>query len=98
MFQQELVDLGYKFQFIMLVGFYVLNYFMFDFVCGYVECVMSVYVELQEVEFVVEVDGYIVIKYQCEVGIGYFDVIFIVFNFDSVIFVFVGFIEVVQFY
>lgn len=44
-FQCEFGVMGYKFQFVMLVGFYVLNFLMFDLVCGYSECYMLVYVE-----------------------------------------------------
>ena len=52
-FQQELADLGYKFQFITLAGFHALNHSMFDLASGYAERAMSAYVELQEAEFAV---------------------------------------------
>lgn len=77
-YQCELGVMGYKFQFVILVGFYSFNYGMFEFVCGYKDCGMGVYFEFQQVEFVFEVDGYIVMCYQCEVGMGYFDKVFLV--------------------
>lgn len=97
-FQVEFGKMGYKFQFIILVGFYVLNMSMFDFVYGYVCKQMSVFVEFQECEFVVQECGFIVVCYQCEVGIGYFDfVLQVVGGGQSSIIVFVGSIEVEQF-
>lgn len=98
-FQCELGSYGYKFQFIILVGFYVLNYGMFNLVYGYVCCQMSVFVELQEVEFEVVECGFIVVKYQCEVGIGYFDVVIqVIQQGQFLIIVLIGLIEEEQFY
>lgn len=72
-FQQELGKMGYKFQFVTLAGFHVLNYGMFKLAKGYKERGMSAYSELQEAEFVAEEDGYTATRHQREVGTGYFD-------------------------
>ncbi|HET6405798.1 MAG TPA: isocitrate lyase [Candidatus Thermoplasmatota archaeon] len=72
-FQNELGDLGYKFQFITLAGFHSLNYGMFELAKGYAKEGMSAYVRLQEAEFAAEKDGYTATKHQREVGTGYFD-------------------------
>ncbi|MEO7126851.1 MAG: isocitrate lyase [Nakamurella sp.] len=72
-FQDELGELGYKFQFITLAGFHSLNHSMFHLAHGYQERGMSAYVELQQAEFDDEVRGYTAIKHQAEVGTGYFD-------------------------
>ena len=73
LFQDELAELGYKFQFITLAGFHSLNYGMFDLAHGYARKGMSAYVELQEAEFAAAARGYTAIKHQAEVGTGYFD-------------------------
>lgn len=72
-FQQELGKMGYKFQFVTLAGFHVLNYGMFELAKGYKERGMSAYSELQEAEFAAEKDGYTATRHQREVGTGYFD-------------------------
>jgi isocitrate lyase len=72
-FQQELGAWGYRFQFITLAGFHSLNAGMFELANGYRERGMSAYVELQDLEFSLEPDGYTATKHQREVGAGYFD-------------------------
>ncbi len=72
-FQQELGKMGYKFQFVTLAGFHVLNYGMFELAKGYKERGMSAYSELQEAEFAAEQNGYTATRHQREVGTGYFD-------------------------
>ncbi len=72
-FQEELGDLGYRFQFITLAGFHSLNAAMFELASGYREHGMTSYVELQEREFALEADGYTATRHQREVGAGYFD-------------------------
>ncbi len=72
-FQQELGKMGYKFQFVTLAGFHVLNYGMFELAKGYKERGMAAYSELQEAEFAAEQDGYTATRHQREVGTGYFD-------------------------
>ncbi len=74
-FQEELGELGYKFQFITLAGFHSLNAAMFELARGYVEEGMPAYVRLQQHEFDMEQDGYTATRHQREVGAGYFDAV-----------------------
>ena len=74
-FQQELGELGYKFQFITLAGFHSLNAAMFELARGYVDEGMPAYVRLQEREFELEEEGYTATRHQREVGAGYFDAV-----------------------
>ncbi|CAD5140987.1 isocitrate lyase [Microbacterium sp. Nx66] len=97
-FQQDLADLGYKFQFITLAGFHALNHSMFDLARGYAERAMSAYVELQEAEFAAEADGYTATKHQREAGTGYFDVISTALNPDSATLALAGSTETAQFH
>lgn len=97
-FQQELADLGYKFQFITLAGFHALNHSMFDLARGYADRAMSAYVELQEAEFAAEADGYTATKHQREAGTGYFDVISTALNPDSATLALAGSTEAAQFH
>ncbi len=72
-FQQQLAAMGYKFQFITLAGFHVLNHSFFQLANDYKARGMAAYSELQELEFVSEKDGYTATRHQREVGTGYFD-------------------------
>ncbi len=72
-FQDELGELGYRYQFITLAGFHSLNAGMFELARGYRDRGMPAYVELQQAEFAMEDDGYTATKHQREVGAGYFD-------------------------
>jgi isocitrate lyase len=72
-FQRELGAMGYKFQFITLAGFHVLNYSMFELAHGYARSGMPAFVELQEKEFAAAEKGFTAVKHQREVGTGYFD-------------------------
>jgi isocitrate lyase len=74
-FQQELGEMGYKFQFITLAGFHSLNHSMFDLARGYAAEGMPAYVRLQDAEFASEADGYTATRHQREVGTGYFDLV-----------------------
>jgi isocitrate lyase len=74
-FQDELGEIGYRFQFVTLAGFHALNESMFELARGYRDRGMSAYVELQEREFAVEEYGYTATRHQREVGAGYFDAI-----------------------
>jgi len=74
-FQNELGAMGYRYQFITLAGFHVLNHGMYTLARGYRQSQMSAYVKLQEAEFASEADGYTATKHQHEVGTGYFDAI-----------------------
>jgi isocitrate lyase len=72
-FQDDLAELGYRFQFVTLAGFHALNEAMFELADGYAQRGMSAYVELQEREFDLEERGYTATRHQREVGAGYFD-------------------------
>ncbi len=72
-FQQQIAEMGYKFQFVTLAGFHALNYAMFDLATEYRERGMEAYSELQQAEFAREADGYTATRHQREVGTGYFD-------------------------
>jgi isocitrate lyase len=72
-FQEQIGEMGYKFQFITLAGFHSLNYSMFQLANGYKARGMTAYSELQEAEFDAEEQGYTATKHQREVGAGYFD-------------------------
>ena len=72
-FQRELAAMGYRFQFVTLAGFHVLNHGMFELARAYGQRGMSAYSELQQAEFASEADGYTATRHQREVGTGYFD-------------------------
>jgi len=74
-FQTELGAMGYKFQFVTLAGFHVLNYATFRLAADYGERGMTAYSELQQMEFAAEEDGYTATRHQHEVGTGYFDAV-----------------------
>jgi isocitrate lyase len=74
-FQDDLAELGYRFQFVTLAGFHALNESMFELARGYAARGMSAYVELQEREFDLEERGYTATRHQREVGAGYFDAV-----------------------
>jgi len=74
-FQEQLGEMGYKFQFITLAGFHSVNAAMFELANRYARDAMSAYVELQEHEFVLEKSGYTATRHQREVGAGYFDLV-----------------------
>ena len=72
-FCEELGSLGYKFQFITLAGWHLLNYHSFELARAFSKEGMPAYVRLQRDEFAREKDGYTATKHQREVGTGYFD-------------------------
>jgi isocitrate lyase len=72
-FNNDLADLGYKFQFITLAGFHSLNTGMFELSKAFAQEGMPAYVRLQQHEFEIEKLGYTATKHQREVGTGYFD-------------------------
>jgi isocitrate lyase len=74
-FQEELAELGYRFQFITLAGFHSLNAAMFELARGYAEQSMTAYVRLQQHELALEEHGYTATRHQREVGAGYFDLV-----------------------
>ena len=83
-FQRELGEMGYKFQFVTLAGFHTLNNSMFELSRGYKDTGMAAYSELQEREFSNADDGYTAVKHQREVGAGYFDLVSRTINGDDV--------------
>jgi len=74
-FQEDLSDLGYKFQFITLAGIHLNWYRTFDFAYNYARGEgMKHYTEMvQEPEFEGRERGYTFVSHQQEVGAGYFD-------------------------
>jgi isocitrate lyase len=72
-FQRELAAMGYRFQFITLAGWHLLNLHTFDLATAYRDEGMPAYVRLQEREFAREADGYTATRHQREAGTGYFD-------------------------
>ena len=72
-FQTELNAMGYKFQFVTLAGWHLINLHTVELAHAYAEQGMTAYVALQEQEFAREADGYTATRHQREVGAGYFD-------------------------
>ncbi len=72
-FQSDLAEFGYKFQFITLAGWHLINYHTWDLARNYRDKGMTAYVELQSKEFKHEKEGYTAVKHQREVGTGFFD-------------------------
>ncbi len=74
-FQQELSDMGYKYQFITLAGIHNMWFNMFELAYDYARGEgMKHYVEkVQEPEFAAASKGYTFVSHQQEVGTGYFD-------------------------
>ena len=73
-FQENLAEMGYKFQFVTLAGFHTLNMSMFELAHAYRDQGMLAYSKMvQEREFAMEQDGYMATKHQSFVGAGYFD-------------------------
>ncbi|MBO1273054.1 MULTISPECIES: isocitrate lyase [unclassified Shewanella] len=74
-FQQELSDMGYKYQFITLAGIHNMWFNMFDLAYEYARGEgMKHYVEkVQQPEFAAAEKGYTFVAHQQEVGTGYFD-------------------------
>ena len=74
-FQKEIGNMGYKFQFITLAGFHAQNYAIFDLAKKYKQYGMTAYSRLQQREFDSEKEGYTATKHQKEVGTSYFDAV-----------------------
>ena len=72
-FQRDLGEMGYKFQFITLAGWHMVNLNAFDLAADYDREGMPAYVRLQDKEFAREQDGYTAVRHQQEAGAGYFD-------------------------
>jgi len=74
-FQKEIGNMGYKFQFITLAGFHAQNYAIFDLAKKYKQYGMAAYSRLQQQELDSEKEGYTATKHQREVGTSYFDAV-----------------------
>ena len=74
-FQKEIANMGYKFQFITLAGFHAQNFAIFDLAKKYKQYGMAAYSRLQQKEFDSEKEGYTATTHQREVGTSYFDAI-----------------------
>jgi isocitrate lyase len=74
-FQEDLAELGYRFQFVTLAGFHSLNSAMFELAHGYARAGMTAYVGVQEQELALEEHGYSATRHQREAGAGYFDAV-----------------------
>ena len=72
-FQDRIAELGYRFQFITLAGWHLLNYHTFDLARSYETSGMAAYSQLQQTEIASESLGYTATRHQAEVGAGYFD-------------------------
>ncbi len=72
-FRDELASMGYKFQFITLAGWHMVNLNAFELARDFRTEGMPAYVRLQDREFALEEEGYTATKHQQEVGPGYFD-------------------------
>ena len=72
-FQKELAKMNYRFQFITLAGWHIVNLNAFELAKSYQEEGMTAYVRIQDREFALEEERYTAAKHQQEVGAGYFD-------------------------
>lgn len=72
-FQNELAKMGYRFQFVTLSGFHVLNLATFLLAEDYKNRGMLAYSSLQKQEFEAAERGFEAVKHQDFVGAGYFD-------------------------
>lgn len=72
-FNEQLGELGFKYQFITLAGWHATNLSAFQLSKAYAKEGMPAYVRLQEDEFEEQEDGYTAVRHQREVGTGYFD-------------------------
>jgi isocitrate lyase len=74
-FQEQLAEMGYRFQFVTLAGFHALNLSMFELASAYRDRGMAGYSALQEREFTAAKDGFTAVRHQREVGTSYFDAV-----------------------
>jgi isocitrate lyase len=72
-FNRTLGNLGFKYQFITLAGWHIINLTAFKLGRDYAHQGMPAYVKLQEEEFALEAEGYTAARHQREVGTSYFD-------------------------
>jgi isocitrate lyase len=76
-FMDQLGEMGYKFQFITLAGWHLINYYTFKLAKAYKAEGISAYVRLQELEFQAQSEGYTAVSHQKEVGTEYFDLVLV---------------------
>jgi isocitrate lyase len=74
-FQEQLAEMGYRFQFVTLAGFHALNLSMFELAADYARRGMAAYSDFQEREFATAEQGYTAVRHQREVGTSYFDAV-----------------------
>ena len=74
-FQRELGAMGYRYQFITLAGWHLINLGAFELAREYEAHGMTAYVQVQEREFRLEEQGYTAVRHQREVGGNYFDLV-----------------------
>ncbi len=74
-FQEQLGEMGYRFQFVTLAGFHALNLSMFDLADDYRQRGMTAYADLQDREFAAQERGFTAVRHQHEVGTAYFDAV-----------------------
>jgi len=74
-FQQDLGQMGYRFQFVTLAGFHTLNLSMFELASRYADRGMTAYAELQDDEFAARDRGYRATEHQAFVGTEFFDAV-----------------------
>ncbi len=74
-FQEDLAEMGYRFQFVTLAGFHALNLGMFELAEGYRRRGMAAYSDLQQREFAAAAQGFTAVRHQHEVGTSYFDAV-----------------------
>ncbi len=74
-YQEQIGEMGYKFQFVTLAGFHSLNLSMFELAKGYSTRGMGAYSEMQQREFAAQDNGFTAVRHQREVGTGYFDAV-----------------------
>jgi isocitrate lyase len=72
-FNEELAEMGFKYQFITLAGWHLNNLGTFKLSYEYNQLGMPAYVSLQQDEFAWQENGYTATRHQREVGTGYFD-------------------------
>lgn len=72
-FRDRLAEMGYRFQFITLAGWHMVNLNAFELARAFKDEGMPAYVRVQQREFAMEEHGYSATKHQQEVGAGYFD-------------------------
>ncbi|MDE0308264.1 MAG: isocitrate lyase [Acidiferrobacterales bacterium] len=74
-FQNDIAEMGYRYQFVTLASFHSVNYSSFDIARKYLQRGMQGYSDLQQAEFAAEEFGFSATRHQHEVGVSYFDAV-----------------------